>query len=619
MISLLRFKRRGFVYSLILLFVFVSISCSNHENKSNEPSIAFLADVHFHDIYGELQDGDYKGVMNPKNGKYALPRSMKAQLSSTRLFNENYFAFLTALNDIVKRDIKYVILPGDFSDDGQPLNVRGIKQILEEYSKEYGIRFLLITGNHDPVKPFKSEGGKVDFLGQEGKKQAIVSKAIPFKPNDGELSPIISNDLSQLGYKEIANELGAFGFMPQKKDVYWETPFSNYNVDTYSYEQAQRQADFITRSYEVSETGIRLPDVSYLVEPAEGLWFLAIDASIYLPKENAQEASENGDAYTDAIGNYSRTLQHKPYLLKWIKKVTSEAKKRGKKLITFSHYPMLDFNDDSAPLIQQLLGLGKLQLYRSPQDEIGKAFAEAGVRIHFAGHMHINDTGYKRYGEGKGIVNIQVPSLAAYIPGYKIARITGENTMEVNTILLDSIPRFKELFPLYRIEHEVLSKLQDPNIWNISILESQSYRDYTEWHLKELVRMRFLDKDWPVELKDFLISSTGNDIYEFVNNGAQSNENWNAGSNSQWTGYDLIVDFYRLRSADRMALDDIEQERIVQYNILFDAIECNALKSNDELMMQLRLFVTIFRNFMTNVPVHNLLINIDTGEQIIYQ
>src|SRR5690606_16448311 len=130
------------------------VSCSSvQKNEAKNTSIAFLSDVHLLDIYGTFSDSDYKGIQNPLDGKYTLVRTMKSQLQSTRLFNENYFAFIAALDDVAKRNIKTVLLPGDFSDDGQPINIRGLKKILNEYSNKYGIHFIITTGNHDVAKP----------------------------------------------------------------------------------------------------------------------------------------------------------------------------------------------------------------------------------------------------------------------------------------------------------------------------------------------------------------------------------------------------------------------------------------------------------------------------------
>ncbi|WP_449400153.1 hypothetical protein [Chryseobacterium wanjuense] len=88
---------------------------------------------------------------------------------------------------------------------------------------------------------------------------------------------------------------------------------------------------------------------------------------------------------------------------------------------------------------------------------MAKAFAEAGLQIHFAGHMHINDTGIRNFGD-KMLVNIQVPSLAAYLPAHKILTIKSSGKMEVETEVLNDVPNFDELFPLYENEYEELKK-----------------------------------------------------------------------------------------------------------------------------------------------------------------
>lgn len=99
-----------------------------------ERKVAFLADIHLQDVYGDFQSVDFQGVINPKNGKFSTIRTMESQLNSTRLFNENYFALLAALEDVRKRGIKLVALPGDYTDDGQPMNILALKKILQEYS-----------------------------------------------------------------------------------------------------------------------------------------------------------------------------------------------------------------------------------------------------------------------------------------------------------------------------------------------------------------------------------------------------------------------------------------------------------------------------------------------------
>ena len=136
--------------------------------------IAFMADVHFHDVYAEFSDGPFEGPPNTISAKQATIRTMAAQLRSTRLFNENYFAFLAALDDAISRGIEHVALPGDFSDDGQPVHIRGLDRILDRYT-DMGVRFYLTPGNHDPSSPFGRPAGKPDYLGADGRTVGIFS------------------------------------------------------------------------------------------------------------------------------------------------------------------------------------------------------------------------------------------------------------------------------------------------------------------------------------------------------------------------------------------------------------------------------------------------------------
>jgi 3',5'-cyclic AMP phosphodiesterase CpdA len=134
------------LFVILFFFIFKCHASPPQQAASAEGiSIAFMPDIHFHDIYGHFGDGAFQGLpTNTALGtQHASIRSMRAQLHSTRLFNENYFALLAALDDVVKRKIKYVALPGDFSDDGQPIHMRGLKSILDKYHRQYGIEWTI--------------------------------------------------------------------------------------------------------------------------------------------------------------------------------------------------------------------------------------------------------------------------------------------------------------------------------------------------------------------------------------------------------------------------------------------------------------------------------------------
>ena len=618
-----------------------TISAQNLKNL-NGTQIAFLSDVHLQDLFGTFSDNDYKGVLNPKTGQYTLIRTMASQLHSTRIFNENYFAFIAALEDIAKRKIKYVALPGDYTDDGQPIHVRGLEKILEQYSKKYNIEFFITTGNHDPVGPFAQDSGKEDFLGKDGKSQPIYSKDGLYKPNLSTEQPVIvTADIAKMGYLGITDGLKDFGFYPNKKYKFWATPFSTYNSQKYSFEKASEAALLSNRVYNVAP-GYEVPDVSYVVEPIDGLWLMAIDGNVYIPKKNDGDPKDS-KSYSEASTGYNNVLSNKKHLIKWVQDISAEAIKQGKTLIAFSHFPIIDFNDDASSEIKELLGPNKWQLNRVPVEEVAKTFADAGLKIHFGGHMHINDTGIRTTEKGNTLVNIQTPSLAAYIPAYKLLTIKKDNVVDIQTITIDDVPRYNELFDLYKMEYQFLENQKAKDIWNIDILKTKNYHDFTDFHLKELVRLRFLSDDWPSNFKDFFLKlsapdllvlasvQSNSDFDEVLKNKERFQKEWEEAKvksaqylkenklkkeDFNWTGYDLLVDFYRFRSADELALVDVGTARAKQYKALsqlfFDNHAADASKEKP-LQNQMRLFLIIFNKFMHEVPADHFSVDLKSG------
>jgi 3',5'-cyclic AMP phosphodiesterase CpdA len=587
----------------LLLFIYSILSA-----QQKAVQIAFLSDVHYQDLYGSFSDHDFKGILNPETGKPTILRTMDSQLHSTRIFNENYFAFIKALDDIALKGIKIVAMPGDFSDDGQAYNLRGLRTILAQYHKKYGISFYITTGNHDPVGPFRQDAGKDDFLGQDGNPLGIYSKE-----NIGKIkNKIITKDIAESGYLEILNELKEFGFYPQKENLFWSTPFNFQSVTNYSYEKALQSAEYSKRMYEVSK-GFSVPDLSYVVEPVKGVWLIAIDGNTYIPK-NLNENPNIPSNYKGASIGYNNVLTHKKHLIEWVKKIMQEAKTHGKTVIAFTHYPMIDFNDGATNEIKNLLGEKKWQLERVPEEEVAKAFAESGLQIHFAGHMHINDTGIRKK-DGKMLVNIQVPSLAAYLPAYKILTIKSPTLMEVKTEVLNDVPHFDELFPLYEKEYEALKKDKNKILWNKDILQSKSYHDFMLFHLKELVRLRMIPDEWPKEFIEKAQNLTGEDLLLLILNKDQlKNKNIQSETFRTWTFEDLLFDLYKFQSADELAKNDIPKERLHQYQILEKLYQENS--SEDLFVLQIKSVFKIMSLLSNGDPADHFEIDLKKQEII---
>ena len=604
----MRFKKN----ILPIIFLLILVSCKTEQQSAiKNVQIAFIADVHLQDIFGKFQDNNYQGIKNPITGEYANIRTMSSQLHSTRIFNENYFAFIEALNDISKRGIKQVVLPGDFSDDGQPVHVRGLRKILNEYSKKHDMSFFVTTGNHDVVRPFPQEATKTDFLGKDGKEQ-IISSSKTNMAEHAELDPIITSDIKNWGYKETLNEMADFGFFPKKSYLYWETPFSSYDYQGYNFDTALKESLLQKRIYSLKNTNLSLPDASYLVEPIKGVWLLAIDANAYVPNQKLSGLMDNPHDFSGASIGYNNVLLYKNHLIDWVKKVSAEAKQKGKILIAFSHYPMVDFNDDASPEMKLLFGSNKMQLERVPNEEVAQIFADAGIQIHFGGHMHINDTGVRTTAKGNTIYNIQTPSLAAYMPAYKILTIHSNSAVEVETVVVSSVPMFNSLFPFYEEEYAHLQKIKSPNIWNRDILKAKDYEDFTLWHLKELVRLRFLPEDFPVEFLTSIVKLSGKDLLQ-INKNTLDIEKQLLSNNltiqdfDSWTGFDMLFDFYRLKNADELAIPEIGINRLKQYQMVCEQLE----KSGNERFV---LWSKIVLKTMNGQPSNHFKINLKTNQ-----
>lgn len=620
---------------ICLILVSLLLGCkTEHLAQTDEIKIAFMADVHFADVFPNLEEEIFNTLPNIKNNKRALIRTMKAQLHSTRLFNENYFALIAALDDAVKREIKIIVFPGDFSDDGQPLNIKGLNKILNTYAKNYGLSFFFINGNHDPTRPFGDDGGKQDFLGNNGKAQPIMSKEGMFNSNSEFENPgLVLEDLEEWGYQEIVGELANHGFFAKEEYIYWATPFSTYNYEEYNFRKASEASALDDRIFYFKESSTVLPDVSYLVEPVEDLWLLALDANVYLPKEDKSSFIAAG------IG-YNEVLKHKKYLLEWTQKVVRQANKLGKILIAFSHYPMVEFNDGASEDLKNLFGVDAFQAHRIPNKIVGETFANMGLKLHVAGHMHLNDTGLITTKNGHTLVNIQTPSLAGYLPAYKVITRKKQNRLDVQTIVLDTVPGFDSFFTLYEKEHEFLKVNGDKQLWNKEILLSKNYLEFTEWHLKELIRLRFLSTDWSKELTELVINSTGWELLllsnlkremlesELDTNGIDSlvfnfseitsenieeelqKEGLTKDDFINWKGEDLIFDFYRFRNGDQLALHLVDARRIKAYEMLANAVNEN---TQNERLTSLRYLMIIVLKQMHGEPSVNFSIDIENG------
>ncbi|WIE07162.1 metallophosphoesterase [Providencia rettgeri] len=481
----------------------------------------------------------------------------------------------------------------------------------------------------------------------------------------------------------------SFGINPLPEDIYWETPYSNYGSQGYNYEAALKASDFNQRQYEICTQGtggkykqegygpcFNVADSSYLVEPIPGLWLMAVDANVYVPSEKADINHPKAAKNFAGSGNagYNKMLTHKQQTVEWMADVAKRAKEQNKTLITFSHFPMVEFDNGAADDLETIFGKGKFQLERAPKEDTSHAMAKTGIGVHVGGHMHFNDTGVRKYSDGSLLFNIQAPSMAAYVPAYKILNFRNANEIDVQTIVIEDVPRFDELFEHYQQEWEHLKNTNSSHLWNKDILSANNYYDFTNWHITELTRLRFIPEEWPCEIRQMLFSLNGEEMlilsqldtkkaYNEVLTAPLSQNHeicakdpgtvnvteiylnkdsdaWKKASDkaatlakntgyqlndfAKWNGFDLAVDFYRLRNADELALQDIPVERLNQYRFLTGTLLSSLPNETDKInadssfenIFKLRFgsIFTVIDKYLQGNPSRDFYLNIESGE-----
>jgi 3',5'-cyclic AMP phosphodiesterase CpdA len=629
------------------------------DSATEPPPVAFMSDVHFEDVYGDLKSAQFSGIPTA-NGDYATIRTMYAQLTSTRLFNENYFAFRAALSDAHAKGIRFVALPGDYSDDAQPINIDGIAAILDEFRAQ-GMRFFLAPGNHDPNEPHDDdEAGKNDFLAPTGKEQKVfaVNNAACLA---GDPAVVCTNQLMEQGYEKLINKLGGHGFKPSQADLYWETPFSDYAGDEYSYEAALASAAPEQRKFEICVEGeggpykaageaqlgkaytncLNVIDSSYLVEPAPGLWLMSIDANVFVPRATINTANPDSFKNFNGAGDagWNKVLTHKKHLVEWITTVAARAKAQNKRLISFSHYPTIEFFANQTSAIKAVFKPGAFQTSRVPELATTKAVVGTGLQLHVGGHMHFNGTNDYQDEAGNYLVNIQSPSLAVFGASYKVVAFKDPHTVDVQTVALNDVPRFDELFTYYETEYNYLQTSTAAGDiakrWSRDILDSTSYGAFTRYYFGELTRLRFMNDYWPCEMKEAALALDAKQMLilsqlqtsvtlaqlseapgivpisaactaagtpvgtpvaasELAADWAAATEKarllaTNAGLSfddfAELTAYEFDADYHRTVYAGELALRDMGPERVAQYKVLmaaFPAVPAAILKEGDK-------------------------------------
>ncbi|MGB3026196.1 metallophosphoesterase family protein [Paradevosia shaoguanensis] len=551
--------------------------------------IAIIADPHHHDIHGEYGAPEIAG---PRL------RTLADTTASTRVFNESYPAFRAALADIAARGIRTVVIPGDVTDDGQAETVTATMALLEQHSASHGMRFFATPGNHDLYSIHGRHQSK-RFLNADGTDVLFTSDAD--EQQEESVGRIVTETMHCAGYEAGLPPFARLGYFRSSRDLHWESPFGSSD--------AMEDRTYVVRSDDGRSVRTMI-DASYLVEPEPGLWLLSIDANVFEPRDGWDDPVPEKAYHDSTDAGWNAMLKHKGFVLDWARDVSARARVQGKDLLVFSHYPMVD--PLNGTLEDEIALFGSTSFARrTPRADVARSAIAAGIKVHFSGHLHINDTAIFSEG-GKALVNVAMPSLVGFPPAYKIAEFA-DGRLDVETVFLEEVPGFDVAFPFYTAEQRRTGADYG------TLLAARTYPEFLSRHLAQMVAWRYLRREWPDDLAAAVprlnlghlmglasiatpLKTLPDSLHELL-----PHQDWH-----DIAFIDLVVDWYHLRKARALAEGYVPASRLAVYDRLQTAFAART-RPMDSLQGRLAAFFRILVEYRNSTPCVDFSIDLETG------
>ena len=423
------------------------------------------------------------------------------------------------------------------------------------------------------------------------------------------------------GYPAGLNALPDLGFFGTPADLHWETPFGDRNNSN-------------SRFYPVISDGRKtcplLMDASYLIEPFPGVWLMMIDANVFRPFTQSEFGEHDEDFADSTTAGWNAMLTHKPFVLTWMKDVATRAAKLGKHLLAFSHYPVLDPLDGTRDDERTLLGLTGLA-QRIPDPTVAEAILDTGIKVHFSGHLHVNDTARHRRAD-RFIVNISVPSLVAFPGAYKIIGIS-EAELHVETVEIGDMPLNQNIAALYQKE------ISQTGLKANRLMQCADYGRFLYEHIGHLVSRRHLRREWPSDLASLIHSMTLADLATLARADplktvqdvlaliatrgpntlrelarVEISAGLTKGALAEVPTLSFLEDWYRLKMGSDIALNSIPAARLAAYNAVATLYVRPIPANPHEIQGRFAILFGMFTKYLSGLPSRNFSIDLATGD-----
>jgi hypothetical protein len=157
--------------------------------------------------------------------------------------------------------------------------------------------------------------------------------------------------------------------------------------------------------------------LSYVAEPQEGLWIVAVDTLEYEANQPGVEEVYAGEVTQDQLS--------------WLEAVFKQANDKGKAVILLEHHGVVEHWKGQSKLHPEYL----LSDYKYVQ----KFYASYGVRLAFTGHYHAQDISLFNNGGASFIYDIETGSLSTPTCPIRFCAIAGNSIAIRTQTILDSL------------------------------------------------------------------------------------------------------------------------------------------------------------------------------------
>ncbi|MHB9055730.1 MAG: metallophosphoesterase family protein [Paludibacteraceae bacterium] len=162
--------------------------------------------------------------------------------------------------------------------------------------------------------------------------------------------------------------------------------------------------------------------LSYVSEPVDGLWVIAIDGCRYYENQFVCQGDKKNLCVTEG--------KIKSETMRWIKRQANLAQKSGKQIIVMIHHNVVEHFDFQGEISAPYL----LENFKQVQSD----FMQAGIQVVFTGHFHANDIAKTQDVNGNYLFDVETGSPVTYPCPYRVIEFRN-NQLLISTRFIEKI------------------------------------------------------------------------------------------------------------------------------------------------------------------------------------